>query len=79
MQKQLPSPPPPAVKRIMDLFDNLIQQGHMLRFAEENPRDFYRFTARVIPYYMQYVSQTTPNPVRQRSFVRLSDGTEIDF
>lgn len=80
MQKHTPPfPKSPAALAVMQLFDKLVEENHLERFAEEHPRDFYRFAARVMPYYMEYLSTTAPALERPRSFMRLADGTELEF
>lgn len=67
--------------QIMEVLENLIEQGHLERFAHEHPARFYQFATRVLPYYFQYKKALveTEGPKRKRAFVRLDDGTEIDF
>ena len=81
MQKHLPPKTTiPVALAVMDLFQKLVEENHLERFAEEHPRDFYRFAARVMPYYIQYLSAESPNnTTHPRSYMRLADGTEIDF
>lgn len=70
-----------AAGRVMEVLDSLIAKGHLERFAHQHPAQFYQFATRVLPYYLEYkkaLLQTAGN-VRQRAFVRLSDGTEVDF
>lgn len=67
--------------KVMDVLEKLIEQGHLERFAHENPSKFYQFATRVLPYYFEYKTALLPKKAetRPRSFMRLSDGTELDF
>lgn len=72
---------PQTAEKLIELFDVLVKQGHLHRFALQHPQQFYQFAARVMPYYLQQQQAAQQQTVekRPRSFMRLADGTELDF
>ncbi len=85
-QIQNPTDAPPLRQGMrqtfIDVFHKLQEHPEysLLAYATKDPDAFYKMAIRLIPAELkEQVSETDATPKKTRAFVRLSDGTEIDF